>query len=684
MAGYGASLAFDKEAMDNLPIGTDNDSKIARRKLFRQADMNGNGITSLAECDRLIVSVLAIEGVKIMKPVINRAFHAARDIVPAVGSISDSYIDFNEFRYFLIYLKLYLELFLMYAGSDHKVSGKYSDRRLSFTEFEAAVPRLIEWGLEPGLAERLQNDPAEVFREIDDNGGGVVLFDEFAHWALWSHVWHADGMADADAGLAEAVAVLKKQKPNLCGKDLSSIKASKAKYRADAKISGQGCLGGDSSLKGGYDEIGDGGKILAAGGHYPGGLEAWKASFKRVKVAHADSKTAEVQTCANGCGVARFGRHPTCCTHCTGTDGPHAHGCVPQGYKECENGCGHPSFGKYSTCCTHCKGGDGPHHRSCMSKDAEKKQIKRMYQRTQQKRSDDDACGKSESCKNGCGRPRFRHYPTCCTRCQGSGGGHSHDCDNRAAEAGGDCETKEVLTKEMACCDAAAPRNIVRIGFEGEMAVDDGRGLADPKAPEDSKGPGTLRIRVRAGYFLRNRDSGFLGDVSDPFVRVTVGSEEKETPVIQNNLNPVWDSENEFSFSVGPRDEMMVLQVWNSNMLMPASSLGYTSVAFRTLGDGQWHECTNALIDGEEGKIEFALRFEPLFRIFNDSKDLPEGLSHDTFTSILVQIGMEPGEVDEVIANVDRDANGIIDVDEFLKWCWSEEVSDDSRDKLQR
>merc|ERR1719155_401233 len=79
--------------------------------------------------------------------------------------------------------------------------------------------------------------------------------------------------------MEEALEVLRKQKPNLCGKDLSSIKASKAKYRADAKISGQGCLGGDPSLSGGYDDIPDGGEELAHGGHYPGGLAAWKASF---------------------------------------------------------------------------------------------------------------------------------------------------------------------------------------------------------------------------------------------------------------------------------------------------------------------------------------------------------------------------------------------------------------------
>jgi len=509
MAGYGASLDFDEQAMRSLPVGREKDSKAERKKMFRLADYNGNGICSLAECDRLIVGVLHIEGVKIMKPVINRAFHSARDIVPSVGSISPHYVDLHEFRYFLLYLQHYLELFIMFAELDStKVRGKYSDRRMSYPEFEVAVPKLIAWGLDPEVERVIQGNPQAVFQAIDDNGGGVVLFDEFAHWALWNHIFKLNGEDDDD--MEEALDVLRKQKPNLCGKDLSSIKASKAKYRADARISGQGCLGGDPSLAGGYDDIPDGGKELANGRHYPGGLKAWQASFngggkdapgryrcvakktfvgdsqclggnkidtlpngtevdvlevfedlqdnrvrariaepdgwisllncgngfrwavrlrrkerhhrhraaggefavrqmdggehcsreievgesacvkevddvqfaaareveavlgtgwrdsyERVKEASEAYEFTGVPTCINGCGQPRFGRYPTCCTHCDGEDGPHARGCVKQGYDLCVNGCGHPQFGKYDTCCTHCKDSDGPHARGC-------------------------------------------------------------------------------------------------------------------------------------------------------------------------------------------------------------------------------------------------------------------------------------------------------------------------------
>eukprot|EP00930_Biecheleria_cincta_P070828 TRINITY_DN58429_c0_g1_i1.p1 TRINITY_DN58429_c0_g1~~TRINITY_DN58429_c0_g1_i1.p1 ORF type:complete len:325 (-),score=49.55 TRINITY_DN58429_c0_g1_i1:494-1468(-) len=77
--------------------------------------------------------------------------------------------------------------------------------------------------------------------------------------------------------------------------------------------------------------------------------------------------------CANFCGRAPFRHHKTCCTHCKGPKGPHAHACDKAAGEaeelsigpKCRNGCGRDPFGDYPTCCTHCTGADGPHSRSC-------------------------------------------------------------------------------------------------------------------------------------------------------------------------------------------------------------------------------------------------------------------------------------------------------------------------------
>jgi len=51
------------------------------------------------------------------------------------------------------------------------------DKRLTISEFKQAVPTLAKWGVEITDAEKS-------FKEIDTNGGGQVLFDEFVGWAL--------------------------------------------------------------------------------------------------------------------------------------------------------------------------------------------------------------------------------------------------------------------------------------------------------------------------------------------------------------------------------------------------------------------------------------------------------------------------------------------------------------------
>ena len=50
------------------------------------------------------------------------------------------------------------------------------DRRIGIEEFTKAVPTLEKWGVKI-------EDPEASFKEIDGNGGGQVLFDEFVIWA---------------------------------------------------------------------------------------------------------------------------------------------------------------------------------------------------------------------------------------------------------------------------------------------------------------------------------------------------------------------------------------------------------------------------------------------------------------------------------------------------------------------
>jgi hypothetical protein len=82
------------------------------------------------------------------------------------------YIQYHEFRAFLSYLRQYFEYWVMFDRLDAS-----DDRRISFDEFKLGLKFIREWGLEV-------SDPDAVFAEIDVDGRGMILFDEFANWAI--------------------------------------------------------------------------------------------------------------------------------------------------------------------------------------------------------------------------------------------------------------------------------------------------------------------------------------------------------------------------------------------------------------------------------------------------------------------------------------------------------------------
>ena len=68
-------------------------------------DVNGNGIMSLAEVDKGMRDVVKLPILFELKPVLMRAFMAAKTMVKAKKNIDDDYISKGEFRYLLKYLR---------------------------------------------------------------------------------------------------------------------------------------------------------------------------------------------------------------------------------------------------------------------------------------------------------------------------------------------------------------------------------------------------------------------------------------------------------------------------------------------------------------------------------------------------------------------------------------------------
>jgi hypothetical protein len=70
-----------------------------------QFDPNGNGFLSLAEVDKGIKDILSCDELFDVKPVIMRAFQAAKNSVKSKSEKGDDYIEKAEFRLFLVYLR---------------------------------------------------------------------------------------------------------------------------------------------------------------------------------------------------------------------------------------------------------------------------------------------------------------------------------------------------------------------------------------------------------------------------------------------------------------------------------------------------------------------------------------------------------------------------------------------------
>ena len=158
-----------------LPAQKGAEQQQKRKELFKQFDPNGNGYLSLAEVDKGCRDVLQLYEIFDCKPVIMRAFMASKEASnkrSKPGSHGPDYVEFSEFRLLLVYLRQYFEIWQMFDEIDTS-----DDRRIELAEFKKAIPRLATWGV------KITN-PEAAFKEIDRNGGGIILFDEFADWAL--------------------------------------------------------------------------------------------------------------------------------------------------------------------------------------------------------------------------------------------------------------------------------------------------------------------------------------------------------------------------------------------------------------------------------------------------------------------------------------------------------------------
>eukprot|EP00325_Prymnesiales_sp_UTEX-LB-985_P032856 CAMPEP_0174738528 /NCGR_PEP_ID=MMETSP1094-20130205/70109_1 /TAXON_ID=156173 /ORGANISM="Chrysochromulina brevifilum, Strain UTEX LB 985" /LENGTH=273 /DNA_ID=CAMNT_0015941961 /DNA_START=137 /DNA_END=955 /DNA_ORIENTATION=+ len=183
-----------------LPLGRDERSSEQRRSLFRRFDVNGNGHLSFAEVDKAVRDVLKSNALFNLKPVLMKAFQAARCANGKQRGMSGDFVERNEFRLLLRNLRVYFELFRVFSLVDTT-----DDMSIDRQEFQAGLSALA------GLGVQLSAEDADrVFELIDDNHSGLIRFDEFASWIIAQNL-----SIDHEAEELEAVDVVPLPSPPL-------------------------------------------------------------------------------------------------------------------------------------------------------------------------------------------------------------------------------------------------------------------------------------------------------------------------------------------------------------------------------------------------------------------------------------------------------------------------------------
>ena len=127
---------------------------------------------SLAEIDKGIKNDVQLPALFELKPVIMRAFQAAKTSAKSTSKHDDDFITKAEYRYLLKYLRQFYEYWVAFDRSDTN-----HDRRVSREEFIKAIPLIENWGIN-------MSDHEERWKECDSDGHGMILFVEFCEWAI--------------------------------------------------------------------------------------------------------------------------------------------------------------------------------------------------------------------------------------------------------------------------------------------------------------------------------------------------------------------------------------------------------------------------------------------------------------------------------------------------------------------
>ena len=86
---------------EKLPYERTDEQKEKRKQLFKEIDVSNNGYLSLSEVDKGLRDVLKVDEIFDVKPVIQKAFNAAKNATTSKSSHGQNYVELSEFRLML-------------------------------------------------------------------------------------------------------------------------------------------------------------------------------------------------------------------------------------------------------------------------------------------------------------------------------------------------------------------------------------------------------------------------------------------------------------------------------------------------------------------------------------------------------------------------------------------------------
>lgn len=160
-----------KKLMDKMPVDKTPEAAQRRKKIWDEMNAHNNGSVSMKKMTKDMEKYLGLPKKVLEKGCLEKAYKNASNKVKTEQKGDDNFIQFAEFRIFLVYLKQYFEYWVLFEN----LGG--GNMTLTLDQLKNATSILESYGVKI-------KDPEKEFKTIDKDGSGKLSFDEFADWAI--------------------------------------------------------------------------------------------------------------------------------------------------------------------------------------------------------------------------------------------------------------------------------------------------------------------------------------------------------------------------------------------------------------------------------------------------------------------------------------------------------------------